>query len=82
MHLIHIAVECYAGYKADEYPKSFTWKNHQFIIEEIVDRWYQGDVDPDLTSTDYFKVITTCKKQFILKHKTDTDAWYLVEPYE
>jgi len=45
--LIPIKVECYSGYKADETPRCFYWNNNVFEIKKILDRWYQGNLDPE-----------------------------------
>lgn len=75
--LVQITVECYSGYKADEYPKSFYWNNIRFEIDKILDRWYQGGLNPDYPVANYFKVSTSDKKIYILKHEARNDAWYL-----
>jgi hypothetical protein len=75
--LFPVEVECHAGYKADEYPKRFYWDNLRFEIEEVLDRWYQGDQNPQFPPANYFKVRTTGKKVHILKHETETDRWFL-----
>lgn len=59
IELIPINVECHSGYKADEYPKCFYWNNEKYDIQEIVDRWYQGERDPEWPVSNYFKVDTT-----------------------
>jgi hypothetical protein len=79
MNLIPIQVECHCGYKADEYPRFFTRDNERFEIQEITDRWYQGNHDPELPVSDYFKIVTTCGKQYIIKHEVKNDKWYLCE---
>jgi len=76
--LIPIEVECHSGYKADEYPKFFSRNNKRLEITEIIDRWYQGDANPEFPVTDYFKVGTANRRQFILKHDLENDCWYLV----
>ena len=75
--LFPIKVVCHSGYKADEYPLHFYWNNIRFEIKEILDRWYQGDRNPDFLSTNYFKVGTADGKIFILKHEIKPDKWYL-----
>ena len=75
---VPIKVECYSGYKADEYPKCFYWKNKKFDIKEISDHWYQYDFNPEFPSANYYKVHTTCDKQFIIKHEFESDKWYLI----
>jgi hypothetical protein len=75
--LIPIKVECHSGYKADEYPKCFYRNSDKFEIQEITDRWYQGDRNPEYPVSNYFKVDTTCGKQYIIKHDLESDQWYL-----
>ena len=74
---IPVKVECHSGYKADEYPVCFYWKGEQFMIQEIIDRWYQGDRNPEWPVANYFKVLTAQGDQYILKHEPETGAWYL-----
>jgi hypothetical protein len=75
--LIPIKVECYSGYKISEYPKNFYWDDIRFEIEEILDRWYQSDLNPDFSESNYFKVITLDNKIYILKHEIKSDKWFL-----
>ena len=82
MDTVPIEVESYSGYKADEYPKCFYWENKKFEIKEILDRWYQGSLNPRWMVANYFKVLTNCGRQFILKHETEIDEWYLVSQDE
>jgi hypothetical protein len=75
--LFRIYVECHSGYKADEYPRRFYWDNICFEIEEVQDRWYQGDKQPDFPAASYFKVRTTGQKIYLLKHESENDRWFL-----
>jgi hypothetical protein len=75
--LININVECYSGFKAEEYPKYFYLKNNRFEIFEITDRWHQGAYNTDSPVSNYFKVETNSGQQFILKHDLSNDEWYL-----
>jgi hypothetical protein len=75
--LFEIKVECHAGYKAGEYPKRFYLDDFCFEIEEILDRWYQGDLNPEFPPASYFKVRTAEQKKYILKHETETDRWFM-----
>jgi hypothetical protein len=77
IELIPIEVECHSGYKADEYPKCFCWDNKLFEIQEISDRWYQGDSNPELPVSNYFKVKTNSGELFIIKHDIEKDKWFL-----
>jgi hypothetical protein len=77
MESIPIKVECHAGFKADEYPKRFIWDGVDFEIVEIIDRWYEAYGKPGST-INYFKVKTSLKGTFMLKHETERDRWFLV----
>ena len=72
-----IQVECYSGYKANERPLAFTYQMRRREIREIIDRWYEGGVDPGKPATDYFKVRTTEGEIFMLRYLSLFDAWSL-----
>jgi hypothetical protein len=78
MESIPIEVTCHSGYKADEHPKSFTWFEKEFIIIEIIDRWYQGNRDPLVPAADYFRVKANDGGQYIIKNEKESDQWYLI----
>ncbi len=63
-------VQCYAGAKADERPIRFQLGEHEYTVEEILDRWY----GPDDT---YFKVRADDQNIYILRHRPATDTWSL-----
>lgn len=75
--LIPINVESYSGYKADEYPMCFYWNNDRHEITGILDQWYQGERDPTVPVSDYFRVETSGGETYILKHDLSADTWYL-----
>lgn len=79
INLIPIKVSCHSGYKADEYPKSFDLDEKVFIIEDIKDRWYQGANNPEWPVSNYFKVVVSDQKEYILKHDLEKDKWYLCQ---
>jgi len=78
MELISIQVECHAGFKADEYPRKFTWDQVEFEISEILDRWYEGYASSTDQNIHYFRVKTDLKGSFLLKHEIKNDRWFLV----
>jgi hypothetical protein len=75
--LFPVQVLCHSGYKADEYPTAFYWDTRRFEIEEILDRWYQGDQNPEFTQADYYKVRSSDQKIYILRHDLISDTWHL-----
>ena len=78
MELIPVKVECHAGYKADEYPKSFVWQGVTFEITEILDRWYEAYDQPLSYEVHYFKVKTNMAGSYMLRHVLPPDEWFLV----
>ena len=72
-----IQVECYSGFKANERPVSFTYQGERRIIEEIVDRWYDGGLDSGRSVIDYFKVRTADGKVYLLRYQSELDEWSL-----
>jgi hypothetical protein len=76
LRFVPITVECHAGYKGEELPRSFTWNDRRFEIEEIVDRWYQAGRDPTVPVCDYFKV-RSVGTVFLLRMDRESFAWYL-----
>jgi hypothetical protein len=65
-----LQVECYAGHRAEEEPRRFTFGERQVEIREILDRW----LDP---ASRYFKVRGDDGGIYILRHDTGTDQWEL-----
>ena len=65
-----IKVSCYAGYRGEETPRTFTFGNRNILIEKILDRWLAPDHR-------YFKVVSE-KDEYILRHDPTADKWELV----
>ena len=76
--VVPIQVQCHAGFKADECPVRFFWAGEWIAVAETVDRWYQGDRDPEWPISDYFKVLDADGVGYLLKHDRESDESYLV----
>ena len=74
---IEIAVECYSGYKEEETPRSFTYQNRRLEILEILDRWYEGGINPAGLLHNYFKVKTREAEIFLLRYTPRFQTWTL-----
>ena len=72
-----IQVECYCGFKANERPVAFTYHGERREIQEIIDRWYEGGLDSSTRIIDYFKVMATDGEIYLLRYKSELDAWSL-----
>lgn len=70
-----VQVECYSGHKASERPVAFTWQGGRREVAEILDRWYEGGIEPDRPVVDYFKVKTYDGGVFILRYAAHSDIW-------
>jgi hypothetical protein len=67
--------ECYAGRKADERPIRFALDGHDYMAEEVVDRWY----GPDAV---FFKVRADDGNLYILRQSTSDGEWRLESFWE
>jgi hypothetical protein len=70
-----IPVECYSGYKVNERPVAFTFRGRRWEVAEIVDRWYEGGLQPGHPQVNYFKVRTAEGNLFLLRYVALFDAW-------
>jgi hypothetical protein len=77
MKLILIQVECYAGAKADETPRRFSWEERLIEVVEVIDRWYQVENQPEWPRADYFKVHGADQHEYLLKHDLESGEWFL-----
>jgi hypothetical protein len=73
-----IQVECYAGYKADESPRAFVYKNRRYNIVLILDRWYAAGVRSKMPQLDYYKVKADDSREYIIRYNHLFDKWALV----
>jgi len=65
-----IKVECYAGYKGDQYPRRFFLGERVLEIKEVEDQWYNP-------SSQYFRVCAGDGNIYILRHDQEQDSWHL-----
>jgi hypothetical protein len=82
MQLVPIQVECYAGHKADESPRRFLWEGEWIQVQEVLDRWYQVESQPEWPRADYFKVLASDLSEYLLKHDLESDAWFLGQRWQ
>lgn len=66
-----IKVTCYAGYKAEEEPKSFFLGSREVIVKEILDRW----LGPEHR---YFKIRGEDGAIYILRYDVVNDFWEFI----
>ena len=71
---LHLKVDCYSGYKADERPLRFSFADKpggQVIeVKEVLDQWYG-------VGYQCFKVLADDGNFYILRHQQVEDNWRL-----
>jgi hypothetical protein len=72
-----IVVECYSGYKGEETPRFFSYQNRRCEILEILDRWYEGGIDPAGLLHNYFKIRIREGEIFLLRYTPRFQTWTL-----
>jgi hypothetical protein len=65
-----IKVECYAGYKGDQYPRRFTLGDQVLEVRKVEDQWYSP-------SSQYFRVHASDGNIYVLRHDQEMDRWNL-----
>lgn len=70
-----VEVNAYSGYKANERPLSFAIEGERLDVREIIDRWYGME-------NDYFKILASDGRIYILKWQRLLDVWLLVKVQE
>ena len=67
---MRLRVQCHAGRKADERPVRFQLGDREYMVEELLDRWYGPD-------DAFFKMRADEGNLYILRHNTSADEWAL-----
>ncbi len=67
-----IYVECYSGYRANERPVRFSWKDKTYNVINIIDRWYGIEHD-------YFKVLADDGRVYLIRWNRYEDFWSLIK---
>ena len=70
---VKLEVDCYSGRKADERPVRFRMEGRQYLVDEVLDQWY----DPDSIC---YKVRADDGNLYILRQQTSVPdgIWELV----
>jgi hypothetical protein len=67
---IGVQVDCYAGYRGEQEPRSFRFGTQPIAVAEILDRW----LGPDHR---YFKLLGSDGDTYILRHDVVSHEWSL-----
>jgi hypothetical protein len=78
MILEQIEVNSRDEYREAQEPRAFTWRGEDYEITEILDRWYEGYVDPQRMPLRYFRVEIKGGERFIIRYHELFRAWGIV----
>jgi hypothetical protein len=62
-------------YREAQEPYGFEWRCKRFEIARILDRWYEGYLDPKRMPLRYFKVRTSNGEEYLLRFHELFRAW-------
>lgn len=65
-----IKVECYAGYKGDQYPQRFVLGGRALEVKKVEDQWYGP-------SSQFFRVQASDGNIYVLRHDQEEGIWSL-----
>jgi len=77
LYLERIEVESYSGYKLHESPRAFVFKGKRYLVEKIIDRWYEGGIKPEAPVVNYFKVRADDGGRYLIRYDSYHDEWTL-----
>lgn len=65
-----IKVECYSGYKGEQYPQRFALGERVLDVMAVEDQWYSP-------SCQYFRVQASDGNIYVLRYDREKDRWSL-----
>ena len=69
-NLLSVSVECYAGYRGEQTPRTLILGDHRIAIAEVVD----ARLAPDYR---YFKLRGADGSTYLVRHDEQSDIWEL-----
>jgi hypothetical protein len=70
-----IRVESYSGFRPDERPLKFEYNKQQYLVNDILEHWYEGTKRAGSANYKYFKVRTQNGKTFTLRYNMRYRTW-------
>ena len=68
--LLAIGVECYAGHRGEQTPRTLILGDQRIVVAEVVDAWLAPDYR-------YFKLTGTDGHTYLVRHDGRSDTWEL-----
>lgn len=69
-NLLSVSVECYAGYRGEQTPRTLILGDHRIVIAEVVDAWLAPDYR-------YFKLRGADGSTYLVRHDEQSNIWEL-----
>jgi hypothetical protein len=80
MRFERIEVETRDGYRTQQEPVAFVWREARYVVTEVVDRWYEGYVGARRVPMRYFRVRTERGGVFVIRYHELFAAWSVLVP--
>ncbi|MEW6744401.1 MAG: hypothetical protein AB1486_16735 [Planctomycetota bacterium] len=74
---IPVEVDSYSGFRAEQEPRVVGGWQERIEVAEILDRWYEGGLEPGLPAVSYFRVLGKDGTVHLLRHDVTRDRWYI-----
>jgi hypothetical protein len=68
--LLRVEVECYAGHRGEQTPRTLILKGHRIAVSEVLDAWLAPDHR-------YFKLRGVDGDTYLVRHDEGSDTWEL-----
>jgi hypothetical protein len=66
--LVSVAIECYAGYRGAQTPRTLILAERRIAVAEVVDAWLAPDYR-------YFKLRGVDGDTYLVRHDERSDSW-------
>ena len=74
-----ISVESYSGYKGDQRPTVFSYKDRTLEIREVLSQWVEQKTQPEAGDRYFFYVMADDTKSYLIFFDSGKREWYLQE---
>ena len=78
-HVQKISVESYSGYKGDQRPTAFSYKDRTLKIEEVLSQWVEQRAQPGTGNRYIFHVMADDDKSYLIYFDSSNGEWHLQE---
>jgi hypothetical protein len=75
MEFERIEVSTRDEYRGSQEPVSFVWGGKTYKVEQILDRWYEGQIDSTRMPMLYFRVKTQSGELWLIRYHEFFRAW-------